>query len=130
MWTSGKYRRIYGDLSASGVVTASGTGINPAVKCPSANHTLYIQRVVISITTAAAQTITVEDTAGTPVPIAVVPASATGSFEVDFGDQGMALTAGKDLKIVNTAGPAYGWMITGYAKQTSAIAAVSTDSTF
>ena len=74
----------------------------------------------VSITTDAAQTITVRDTASTPVNVLEIPASAgDGSVhEIDFGPRGFALTADKGLDILGTAGPAYNYVIDAYSRQT------------
>lgn len=116
----GWYRRVYGDLSASGTVSAATGGAANVVKAPQSIDTLMIQRIAVNITTVGAQSITLEDTAGTPVVIGFIPASqAAGSAIVfDYGPAGIALTQGKNLSIVGTAAPAYSWAVEAYPLQT------------
>jgi hypothetical protein len=70
-----------------------------------ANRTIYVQRIVVWITTSVAQSLTFQDTAGTPFVIAVVPSSpgANTRFDFDFGPEGIALTKGKNLQAVFSA---------------------------
>lgn len=124
------YRSVYRDASSSGVVAAASAGASNVVPVPDANSTLYVQSVTISITTSAAQTITVQDSAGTPVAIAVVPASATGPFRVDFGPKGFGVTQGKQINIAGTAGPAYAYSFEAYAFPSAVIAATTVNRTF
>lgn len=70
-----------------------------------ANHKFYVQKIVLSIVTHAnTKTVTVEDSANTPVKIfAHEDVTAAGGiqdvFPADFGPHGVALTAGKDLVV-------------------------------
>ena len=87
------------------------------------NHTVYVQKITVAILTHAdGKTITVQDTAGTPVPIAVVNdhTAAAGVPDVvtfDFGPHGTALTLDKGLDVVNAAsGPAARVHVEGYQK--------------
>jgi len=114
------YRNTYRDLSTSGTVLAAGTGEAPVVTTPDAKHTIFIQKITTSITTSAAQTITYRDTSGTPIPVTIIEASAAvGTIRtIDFGARGFALGEGKNLDVVNVAGPAYGYVIECYARQT------------
>lgn len=92
--------------------SAKATTVVKAVR--SANHTIYVQRVVLSfVTHVAAKVFAIQDTAGTPVVIAARTdlAAAAGVPDVlvwDFGPIGTAITAGKDLNYVaNTAGSGF-----------------------
>jgi hypothetical protein len=79
-------------------------------------------------TTGVAQTITFQDDAGTPVPIAKTVASPTQgeSYIFDFGPEGIPLTAGKNLDMVlSAAGLAGSIHIEGYQKLSSVVAATS-----
>jgi hypothetical protein len=94
-----------------------------------ANHTLYIQKIVFSITTHAAHTITFKDGAGTPVPIAVhlgTAAEGAGDPAVvtwDFGPTGTALSAGTLLQFSqDAAGMAGRIHVEGYERLSSVIA--------
>lgn len=121
------YRQTNTDKSTSGVVLAASAGLTDAIVVPSANHTLYIQLIAVNIHTAAAQTITFRDDAGTPIIVLFIEASAAaGTIRIiDFGAKGFALTEGKNFDIAGTAGPAYSFSIEAYAKQTVPTAAFS-----
>lgn len=100
----------------------------------SANHRLYIQKIIVSITTHADQTMTFQDDADTPVPIAVLTDEATvvptvpSSWVWDFGPTGIALTLGKNFDImVSAAGIAAAIHIEAYEKLEGAIAAGSSN---
>lgn len=92
------------------------------VSVRNANYTLYIQRITYVPTTVAAQAITVKDSAGTPVLVALIPASQATPYVADFGVQGLPLTAAKDLVCSNTAGPGGRFKIECYAKLSAVIA--------
>ena len=115
------YRETYTDLSGSGVVATSDASTTLAT-VPSAKHTVFLQKMTVVITTSAAQIITIKDSAGSPVEIGSIAASAAkGSvYTIDFGSRGYALTEGKNLLMTQTAGPAYTYAIDAYAKQTAA----------
>lgn len=85
-----------------------------------ASYTLYIQRVTYVPTTVAAQAITVKDSAGTPVLVALIPASQATPYVADFGVEGIPLTEAKNLVCSNTAGPGGRFKIECYAKFTVA----------
>lgn len=80
------------------VFTAS-TDDTTLITAFSAAHTLYIQRLVVWITTSVAQSITFQDSNGTPFVIAVVssPPGANTRWDFDFGPKGISLTLGKNL---------------------------------
>lgn len=87
------------------------------------NFTVYVQKVTIAIKSHAdGKTITLQDTAGTPVVIGVVNdhTAAAGIPDVvvfDFGPHGTALTASKGLDVVSAAsGPAARVHAEGYLK--------------
>src|SRR5688500_5184589 len=74
---------------------SSKVDIGGAVK--SANHRRYVQKVIYTPTTVAAQAITLRDDAGTPVPIGLIPASVAAPYVLDFGPAGIGLSLGKNL---------------------------------
>lgn len=127
-----QYGRVTKDLdivAATDYSAGNGTSIL-AVK--NANYTLFIQRITFAPTTYAAKTWTLQDNAGTPVPIGIisVPAAApttggeTDTFVFDFGGLGTALTEGVDLLLKMSAAGAAGRIhIEAYQKQTKALAA-------
>lgn len=120
---------MYGDYSqyqkwnisktADVVLAAADTGKDNCIAVKDANHQLFIQKIYYNIVTSAAQAVTFQDDAGTPVKIGIVPASATLPILFDFGPKGIALTAGKNLDISNTAGPAAQIHIEAYEKVVS-----------
>jgi hypothetical protein len=65
----------------------------------SASHTIFVQRVIVYIKTNAAQSITFQDSNGTPVVVARVTTSpgADTRWDFDFGPRGVPLTTGADL---------------------------------
>ncbi len=81
------------------------------VAVKSANHTLYLQKLEISITTYAAKTWTFQDSSGTAVVNGVISIAAaaeahvseSGTIVLDFGPTGLALTKGKDFQLKNSA---------------------------
>ena len=97
----------------------------------SANHTIYIQRIVLSYTThAAGKVFTIQDDNSSPKVIAnrADLAAAAGVPDVqewNFGPFGMPLTAGKNLAhVVNTGGTGFVGVahIEGYQKLTTPMA--------
>lgn len=94
------------------------------------NHTIFIQRIVVSyLTHVAGKVITVQDDAGTPVPIVTHAdqAAGVGVPEVqswDFGPVGKPLTEGKGLAyLANTGGGGFTGSvhIEGYRRLTATI---------
>lgn len=124
------YRTVYKDVSTSGVVLAAGAGV-AGIVAKATGFTNYIQKITINIATSAAQSITFQDDAGTPIKVAFIEASAAAGVvrTYDFGARGFALTEGKQLDISGSAGPAYSYAVEGYQKQTSAVAASTVDRT-
>jgi hypothetical protein len=101
-----QYKRWYTSKVADVQLAATDGGKAGVVAVKDANHQLYIQKIMYNPITAAAQAVTFRDSAGTPVVVATVPASQSTPIVFDFGPKGYALTAGKNLDIANTAGPA------------------------
>lgn len=118
-----RFRRIHKAVSANLTILA---GVDPSasniIACP-ANHTIFIQRIVIPITTDNAATLTFRDNAGTPVIIAVTKASpGIGPIVHDFGADGIPLTEAKGLDLAASgAGLAGRVHVSGYAKLTAVV---------
>lgn len=114
------YRAVHSDASGSGAVAAA-TASTTGVVATSTKHTIFVQKITFVITTSAAQVISIRDSAGTPVVIGSIAASAAlGSvYTVDFGARGFALTEGKDFLFTQTAGPAYSYSFDAYQKLTT-----------
>lgn len=128
------FRRKSTDSIAVAATDYSSTA-QPLVTPKNSSYTVFVQKIVVSVTTYAAKTWTFQDSAGTPVPVAVcsVPAAAptTGGdakFEFDFGPKGIALTEGKSLDWKMSAAGAAGIVhVEAYERLTSAVAVASTN---
>ncbi len=124
------YRSIYRDMSIGGIVAAATAGVSNAIVCPTA-HTLFIQKITFFSKTAAAQTVSFQDDSATVLALLLENSITAGVFRtIDYGAKGLPLTAGENLDIVNTAGPAYSYVVEGYARQTSATASTTIARTF
>jgi hypothetical protein len=105
------YRNTYSDKTTQRQIVAADTSTEHAniINPKSANHRIYIQRVLISLTTHADQSITIRDGAGTPVPVAVLLDEATvvptvpSSWTFDFGPKGFAVTIGEEIDLILSA---------------------------
>lgn len=119
------YRSMYSDKSVRGRVAAADSAtIEDVVAVKNLNYTIYVQRIMLSVTTDAAQSLTFQDDAGTPVVIGKSAASPGLGIEVvaDFGPEGFALTTAKNLDIViSGAGLGCVYVIEAYQKQTVAL---------
>lgn len=93
----------------------------------SANHQLWIQSISVLPTTSAAQALTFQDSASTPVKIGTFPASTATPLFFDYGSQGWPLTTGKQLDIICSAGVACSIHIEAYEKLVGPIAQASTN---
>jgi len=124
----GKMRTFYQGVAADIDVAATDSS-KTAIIALVANQTIYIQRIELAIVTHAAQTITFQDNAGTPVKIAAhTDASAAAGVPSqvlwDFGPDGTPLTVGKQLDIATSgAGIAARVHVEGYRKLTTVAAA-------
>lgn len=116
----GDYRRVFKNISLDLAFAASQTTIDNLI-AGAAKYTIFIQKIVLTITTDAAQTITFQDDAAAPLVIASIPSSpGTGVINWDFGEIGRALTEGKNLDMVfSAAGLAGEVHIEGYMKPTA-----------
>lgn len=97
---------------------SAGTGQNKIAA--KTGYTLWIQRIMLSVTTDNAATQQFQDTAGTPVPIAKSKASpGLGPIEWDFGEVGFPLTADTGLNhLMSATGMAAAVTIQAYYKRT------------
>lgn len=127
--TAEDYRRWNQDISGS-LAVGVATDDTTLVTARNANTTLYIQRVVFYVTTDAAQSISFEDSNGTPIKVAKVTTSPGVDTRWDFvfGDRGQPLTEGKNfLMNVSAAGLAGNLEWEGYARLTSPVAPGTTN---
>ena len=112
-----KYRMAHADRSVDRTVLAATdyTTANALITVRNSSHTLYIQRIVVNVTTYAAKIWTFQDNAGTPVSIGKVTIGAAApategdqTVTIEFGPVGVALTAGKNLMMLMDATGAAG----------------------
>lgn len=113
----------YTDISGSSVLAA---GDNLSVTKRElvegvAGWTIFVQKATVNVVTDAAQTVQLEDSAGTPVVIAKTKASpGIGPIYFDFGPEGRALTEDESLMLANSAaGIAADVTWSGYMRQTA-----------
>lgn len=125
----GFYRANYSDKLTHVVVAAADSATKEnVIAAKSAGHTIYVQRILLSVYTDAAQSLTFQDDAGTPIVIAKSPASPGLGVEVvaDFGPKGYPLTVGKNLDVViSGAGLACIVTIEAYERLTTAVSYVA-----
>jgi hypothetical protein len=118
------YRRFYQDISGSLAVAAATD--DTTLVAAKTNHTIFIQRIIFYVTTNAAVSMSFEDTNGTPLQGANIPASPGDDtrWDFDFGDRGFPLTEEKGLVMnVSAAGLAGNLVWEGYSKRTKVAAA-------
>lgn len=98
----GSYRVINHEKSTVATIATGDTTAAGVVTARDANHSLFIQRILLMVSTDAAQTLTFQDSNGSPVVIAKSKTSpGLGLLVVaDFGPRGKQLTAGKNLDII------------------------------
>lgn len=133
--TAAGYRTFYQDKSTTLNVLAATDDQASFIAPKSTDHTLYIQKIVVSITTYSAKTWLFQDSNGTPLPGAFIsiPAAAPttagdAAYTIDFGDEGIALTSGKGLSLdVSAAGAAGIVRVEAYQKLNNGVAAASTN---
>jgi hypothetical protein len=121
-------RTIFKDKSRTLVL---GTGDTPTtvgadfIACKGAGYTLFIQRIIVHVKTAAAQAISFQDDAGTAVILAILPASAAvGDIHILLSsEEGVPCTEAKNFEIVGTAGVGAVIVVEAYQKQTGPLSA-------
>ncbi len=123
------YRSHYQDVSGQLTATAS-TDDTTLVTVRNANSTIFVQRVIVYITTDAAVSWSFEDSANTPIKVCKVSTSpgVDTRWDFDFGDIGHSLTEGKNFVLnVSATGLAGSISWYGYSKLTSAVAVGTTN---
>ena len=63
-------------------------------------HTIFVQRIIVWITTSAAEGITFQDETGFEIAAVDTSPGANTRWDFDFGERGVSLTAGSDLQAV------------------------------
>ncbi len=116
-----EYRTTYQAASARRVLLVTDAPAGEVLMPGRPGHTLFLSYAFVSLTAAAAASIQLEDTAGTPVVLAALPASApVGPHAWTFGEEGVALTEGAGLALrVSGAGNAAVIVAQGYFLQTT-----------
>jgi hypothetical protein len=123
------YQNHYTNKSTDLSVLAA-TDDTTLITAKSAGHTIFVQKIVINITTYSAKTWLFKDSAGTPVEKALIsiPAAAvalpseSNSMVIDFGPKGTPLTEGKNLLLdVSAAGAAGTIHVEAYEKLTAVV---------
>lgn len=112
----------YTDVSVSYTVVAATDYSTATQKIAGvAGETIYVQKILVVVTTDNAATQLFQDSAGTPIIVAGTKASpGIGPILFDFGPDGFALTEGKDLNHkMSAAGIAASVTITAYRKRTA-----------
>lgn len=120
------YNTRFQDISGT-LVLAAADDDQTLVANPNANYSIFIQKIVVNVTTDAAQSASFEDSAGTPIKVANIVASpGLGIQEFDFGPQGRKLTEGKNFVLnLSAAGLAMGIHWEGYMRPTAVSRAAS-----
>lgn len=101
----------YQDSSVQRSIVAGADGSADPLIAGRTGHNTFIRRIVVSVTTSAAQAFTFRTNNATPVVIYTIPASAAvGDYEVTFsqeGNEGYMIPTGEDLDLaMGGAGPA------------------------
>jgi hypothetical protein len=126
------FRSTYRDATVSGIVAVGTAGVDDVIAVLDSKHTIFVQKVTITIHALGAQTVTVQDDATTPVKVLTIEASAAAGTirTVDFGAKGFGVTVGKNLDISGTAAPVYSYVIEAYQRQTAAAASTTINRIF
>ena len=125
----GSYRAWNSDKSTTVIVLAADSATKEDVLAVrNASHRLFVQRIIVNVTTDAAQTLTFQDDASTPIVVGKSASSPGLGIEIvaDYGPQGLGLTVGKNLDVViSGAGLAGHISIEAYEKLGAVVAATS-----
>ena len=122
-------RQVFKDMSRTATVVAADTSTELVdFLAARANHRIWVQRIIVYITTTASQSMTFQDDAVTPLIIATVPSSPGDEtrWDFDFGPVGVALGENVNLDIVlSAAGLAGHVQIYAYQAPSSVFAATA-----
>lgn len=114
-------RRVYKDKTKAIILVAADT-TQDAFLTKRANHRIWVQRIIGYITTDAAQSITFQDDAGTPLVVFTITTSPGDEtrWDADYGDVGFPLGENQDLDIVlSSAGLAGNIIVYAYQAPSS-----------
>lgn len=119
------YRVSNRDISGSQVIAAADGDTtlfsNAAANGGGSSYTVFIQRIIVWISTDAAQSWSFEDDNAPAKQIAEIPSSPGDStrWDFDYGDRGVPLTVGKDFELNVSAAGLAGFIVwEGYLKRT------------
>lgn len=118
------YRTVHRDVSTE-LTRTTTQGDATLITATSASHTIFVQRIIVWITTDAAQSWEFEDSAATPVEIAEVTTSpgVNTRWDFDYGEEGTPLTEGTNLVLdVSATGLAGRIKVYAYQRITSPMA--------
>lgn len=107
-YQSNIYKKAYQSCNGQLIFTAS-TGDTTLETANETTETLCITKIIVTISTSAAQSIQFEDSASSARYICKVPTSPTvdTQYKYEFGEVGLRLTTGKNLVMnVSAAGNA------------------------
>lgn len=106
------------NVSTAFNLAATATGTKKLISAIT-GYIIYVQKISVSVFTSAAQSLTFQDNAGTPVVVGFMPNSQTAPFLIDFGPEGYPLTESKELDmVISAAGVGAAIQITAYARAT------------
>jgi hypothetical protein len=116
-------RRLFQNKTTPKTMLAGASPSTDPLIAGKAGYTLFVQRIEVSITTDAAQTLTFQDSADTPVVLAAIAASpGLGRKLLLENDEGVPCTEGKDLDLVaSAAGLAGQVLVEAYLKPTATL---------
>lgn len=109
--------RSYQDVSAQAQTVAADSGVK-ALVAGITGWQIFIQRILVNVTTSAAQTVTFRAATTETIVLGAVPsAPGVGVREFDFGEKGWALPVGEGLEqSLSAAGLAFAVVVQAYAK--------------
>ena len=100
------HRTRYRDVSGSTTLLATDdlSATPRTLVTGRAGYTVKVQSIAVDVVTDNAATLTFRASAGTPVKVAATKASpGIGPIVFDLGEEGFALTQGKNFELVNSA---------------------------
>jgi len=112
----------YEDVSISYTIVAATDYTTATAKIAAkTNHTIYIRKILVAVTTDHAATQLFQDSATTPIIAAGTKVSpGIGPITFDFGERGFALTEGKSFDHkMSAAGLAASVTVEAYRKRTA-----------
>lgn len=115
-----RQRQQYTDVSGQTTIATTDTG-TVTLATGKTGWTIYVQRLSVTITTTAAETLTFKDSNGTPKPIVATDTNpgANTQYVWDFGPEGVSLTQAKNFVVaISGAGLAAHIEFSAYLRQT------------